>query len=83
MDNKQYSVYILQNSLGRLYIGFTTDLDTRLTQHQNNEGGWTKDKGPWKLVYVEKYTDRKEALRRERYLKQGKANQELRKRLTS
>jgi len=30
-------------------------------------------------VYSETYTDRKEAMSRERYLKQGKANQELRR----
>jgi len=79
METAQYQVYVLQNPRGNLYIGFTTNLDKRLTRHQNNEGGWTRDKGPWSLVYSETYTDRKEAMSRERYLKQGKANQELRR----
>ena len=73
-----YFVYVLRNAEGRLYIGFTSDLDRRVRRHQEGEAGWTRSRGPWTLVYHEAYTDRSEALRRERHLKGGRANQELR-----
>jgi len=73
-------MYVLRNPAGRLYVGFTTDLERRLQQHQNGESRWTRGRGPWELVQVETFTHRVEALRRERALKGGKHNQELRKR---
>ena len=76
-----YFVYVLQNAEGRPYIGFTSDLDKRARQHQEGEAGWTHTRGPWTLVYHETYTDRSEALRRERNLKRGRTNLELRQRL--
>ena len=77
-----YFVYVLRNLQGQLYIGFTTDLDRRVRQHQDGEGGWTKGRGPWELVHHEPFTDRAEAMRREQNLKRGKPNQELRMRFS-
>ena len=77
-----YFVYVLRNPEGRLYIGFTTDLDTRVRQHQDGEGGWTRGRGPWKLVHHETFAKRREAMRRERSLKRGGANQALRRDLS-
>jgi putative endonuclease len=82
METTLYFVYVLRNSKGQLYIGFTNDLEKRVLQHQQDEGGWTRKRGPWELVYYETYTDQAEAIRRERNLKSGRANQELRKRFT-
>jgi putative endonuclease len=82
MTENIFFVYVLKNSDGRLYIGFTTDLERRVSQHQEDKGGWTKGRGPWKLVHHETFTERKEALNRERNLKRGKANRELRYLLT-
>ncbi len=82
MDMPQYFVYVLQNPERRLYIGFTSDLDRRVRQHQEGKGGWTRSRGPWKLVYHEVFTNRLEAMRRERNLKTGKMNKELRMRLS-
>jgi putative endonuclease len=82
MQKSPYFVYVLRNPEGRLYIGFTTDLNKRLHQHQEGEGGWTRRRGPWELVHYETFTDRSEAMRRERNLKRGRTNQELRIRLS-
>ena len=77
-----YFVYVLQNPEGRLYIGFTTNLQRRIHQHQEGKGGWTRGRGPWELVYWETFTNRAEAMRREQNLKRGKTNQILRSILT-
>jgi len=82
MQKSPYFVYVLRNSEGRLYVGFTTDLNKRLHQHQEGEGGWTHGRGPWELVHYETFTNRSEAMRRERNLKRGRTNKELRIRLS-
>ena len=66
--------------MGSLYIGFTTDITRRVQRHQNDEGGWTKGKGPWELVQHEKFADHAQAMRREKTLKSGRSNEELRRR---
>ena len=76
-----YFVYVLRNPQDRLYIGFTSDLERRVQQHQAGEAGWTRGRGPWELVHFETFDDRPEALRRERNLKRGKSNQELRRKI--
>jgi putative endonuclease len=73
-----YYVYVLKNFEGRLYIGFTSNLEERVKRHQDGKAGWTRGRGPWELVHYETFTNRIEALRRERNLKRGKPNKELR-----
>ena len=74
-----YFVYVIRNAEGRIYIGFTTDRDQRIQTHQEGKAGWTHGRGPWELVYHEIYTSRSAAMHRERNLKRGKTNQELRR----
>ena len=75
-----YWVYVLRNPEGTLYVGFTTNLEQRVRRHQQGDGGWTRHHGPWVLVYHEAFTDRVEALGRERNWKRGRTNQELHRR---
>jgi putative endonuclease len=82
MNHKAYYVYVLKNSEGRIYVGFTTNLEKRVRQHQANEGGWTRNRGPWELVYHESFEKRFEAIKRERNLKRGQTNKRLRNELT-
>ena len=76
-----YYVYVLRNPKGQLYIGSTNDLDRRVQQHQQGETRWTRNRGPWELVLSESFPTRADAMRRERNLKRGRANQQLRERL--
>ena len=75
-----YFIYVLRNQQGRLYIGFTENLEQRVWQHGENEASWTRGKGPWELVHHEEYSNRADTLRRERNLKRGRTNQILRDR---
>jgi putative endonuclease len=75
-----FTVYVLRNAQGRLYIGQTEHFKTRLEQHNSGSGRWTSSRGPWELVLSEDYDTRGEAMRRERSLKSGRLNQELRAR---
>ena len=44
-------VYVIQNVEGRFYIGMTTDLEERLSDHNNGVSKWTKHRGPWSIVW--------------------------------
>ncbi|MBP9739027.1 GIY-YIG nuclease family protein [Candidatus Saccharibacteria bacterium] len=68
-----YIVYVLHSSqLGSRYIGQTSNLSKRLSDHNSGESKYTKGKGHWELVYEEHFDTRAEAMRREKYLKTGK-----------
>ena len=68
----------------KLYIGFTNNLKRRLEKHNNGENKSTKLRRPFKLVYCEPYCSNKDALMREKKLKQFKNSyKELKKRLVN
>ena len=73
-----YHVYVLRNSKGQLYIGSTDNLDKRIQQHQQGETRWTRNRGPWEVVLTESFPTRADAMRKEKELKRGRANQQLR-----
>ena len=63
-------VYILRNqSSGRHYIGSTTDLSRRVSDHKRGNTPSTRSRGRWELVYSEECTDLKAARKREREIK--------------
>jgi putative endonuclease len=63
-------VYILQSDDDRYYVGYTTDLERRLSEHQSGKGAkFTRAFGARKIVHRESYDTRSEALRREAEIK--------------
>jgi putative endonuclease len=68
-----YFVYVLQSIKDNsYYIGYTSDIQKRLWEHNFGRTGYTSLKRPWKLIYKEEYKTMKEAVRRERHLKKIK-----------
>ena len=76
-----YYVYILKSlKTNKLYIGHTDDLVRRLEEHNTGRGGkYTRQNGPWKLVYSGSFPDRTSAVRREQFLKSTRGSQEKKK----
>jgi len=68
-----YSVYVIFSERTHIkYTGHTEDLELRLAQHNEGSlGRYTKNKGPWKIIYQENFNSRAEAMAREKYLKTG------------
>lgn len=65
-----YFVYVLRSSIDQqLYVGFSENLDQRLKSHNNGEVTSTQFKRPWERIFYECYTNKADALRREKYLK--------------
>ncbi len=67
-----YYVYILQSQLNQsLYIGFSSNLKTRLKQHNDGKSKATNPFRPYKLIYYESFLNKGDAKHREVYLKSG------------
>ena len=75
-------IYVLRNLEGKLYIGYSRDIKTRLKDHNSGKGSITTKKyGPWELIYCEGYLNQKDALGREKFLKGGSGKKYLKKQL--
>lgn len=78
-----YFVYLIQSKRDEeIYIGYTSNLKVRLSQHNLNKSYSTRGKGPWILIYAEVYRSRKDAQERESRLKYfGRAYSQLKRRI--
>jgi putative endonuclease len=78
----KFYVYILYNlKHDKFYIGQTNCLDARIIEHNSGQVNYTlKYDGGWNLVYYVKYSNRTEAIKREKFLKKQK-NRNFYKRL--
>lgn len=74
MPDSDYHVYILTNWNHRvMYVGSTKDLVRRVKQHKSGNGAvFTRKYAVDRLVYFEKVSGMKNALRREKQLKRWK-----------
>lgn len=71
-------VYILECGNGSFYTGWTNNLQHRVQMHNMGKGAkYTKAHLPVKLVYVEEFEDKSEALRREYEIKQLTRSEKL------
>ena len=78
---KQYCIYILASKKnGTLYIGSTSDLANRISQHKNSAdpNSFTSKYNIKTLVYFEECPDAETMVNRERNLKQWNRNWKLR-----
>ena len=73
-----FEVYVLSSSsTGKRYIGQTSNLSLRLKAHNTGESKYTKNRGPWRVIYQEEFSTRSEAMAREKFLKTGKGREFL------
>ena len=77
-EDKKYYVYIAECSDHSLYTGYTTDIDARITTHNEGLGAkYTRGRLPITLRYVEVFETKSEALKREYAIKQFSKKQKL------
>ena len=63
-------VYILESLVdGDYYKGSSENYEKRLEEHNKGESQFTRIKCPWKLIFVQAFETKREALIRERQLK--------------
>ena len=66
-----YYAYIIKSRNGKIYTGHTSDINRRLKEHNSGRCKTTKTDQNWRLIYREEFPDRREAIRREKWLKSG------------
>lgn len=78
-----YFVYLLESiNLQKWYIGYTPDnVYRRLIKHNSGMVLSTKPYLPWKVIYYEAYSEQRDALGREKFLKSGSGRSFLKKQL--
>ena len=62
-------------SLGKkqvTYVGYTNNLKKRIALHNLNKGAKFTRGRKWKLIYIEKYSSKREAISREYYIKKNR-----------
>lgn len=71
-------IYILESNNGKLYTGYTTDLERRFKEHKSGKGAkFTTAFGAKKLRYSESFTSKSDALKREYQIKQLSRSEKL------
>jgi putative endonuclease len=67
-----YHIYILESiEFGKLYTGYTNDLESRIKKHNSGNVRSTKAYKPYKIIYVENCHNKTIARKRELFLKSG------------
>ena len=70
-----YFVYMLgshKNNKLITYVGYTNNLKNRLKLHNKGEGAKFTRGRTWKIMYIEKYSTKNEAISREYYIKKNR-----------
>lgn len=68
-----YIIGSLKKGDARTYVGWTTDLVSRLDTHNAGLGAKSTRGRKWVLLYAERYKTRSEAMSREWHLKRDRA----------
>ena len=77
-----FYTYVLHSKKDRrLYVGFSTDLKTRIEQHLKGRVEITKNRLPLVLVYYEAFINKKAARDQELFYKTGQGRRVLKNRL--
>ena len=78
MDHKAY-MYVVECRDGSYYTGYTTDVKKRVAVHNSGKGAkYTRARLPVKLIYVEGFDSKEEAMSAEVLLKRKKRVQKER-----
>jgi len=77
-----FYTYVLKSRKdGNLYIGFSSDLKRRISEHNKGLVEITKNRRPFDLIYYEACLDKEKAIEREKVLKTGFGRSYLKRRL--
>jgi putative endonuclease len=77
--DSMFTVYVLKSLRNnKRYIGYTSKTaEVRLSEHNGGSNTFTRQNGPFVLIYTEPYEEKHLAILREKFLKSGKGREFL------
>ena len=66
------TIHVKERSSMRTYVGWSNDLNMRISKHNKGTGAKSTRGWQWELLYVEKFSTRGDAMSREWYLKRDR-----------
>jgi putative endonuclease len=68
-----FTVYVLYSQIhDKHYTGFSSDFEARLASHNLfGKKDWSVRYRPWKVIHVETFENKTDAMKREKWLKSG------------
>ena len=76
--NKMFYIYILKSLKdNKTYVGYTNNVDRRLTEHNSGKNIATKNRRPLELIFSEEFETSIEARKRGLYWKSGGGRRKL------
>ena len=74
METLKFYVYILYSvTVDKFYIGYTSNLEERIIRHNQKSKGFTGQLNDWELKYHEVFSNKHEAMTREKQIKNWKS----------
>ena len=74
-----FFVYVLTSNVKglRFYVGMTSNIEQRLSEHNSGNTKSTKGYIPWQLFFYEEFQTGNDAREREKYLKGGSGKEKI------
>jgi putative endonuclease len=73
-----YTYVLKSNRNSKRYVGYTSKSpEKRLSEHNNGSNIFTRQNGPFVLVYTEEFAEKRGAIQREKFLKSGQGRKFL------
>ncbi|MBP2078547.1 GIY-YIG nuclease family protein [Oceanobacillus polygoni] len=74
----EHVVYMLRCKDDSLYTGYTNNLEHRLNMHESGKGAkYTRGRGPFQVVFVERFSTKEAAMQEEYRIKQLSRNEKM------
>ena len=67
-----YMLKCINDGVNKTYVGYTNNIQLRLSRHNSNKGAKTTKGYKWKVIYKKKFLQKKDAMSYEFKLKKDK-----------
>ena len=83
-NSAMHYTYIIESiKTGRWYYGYTSDLSRRLEGHNKGLNVSTRNRGPWKFIFIREFESKTEAIAFEQVLKRYRNKEFIKNNFTS
>ena len=76
-----YTYALYSRKYDKIYVGSTSDIEKRLSNHNEGKSRYTKRYIPWELIHCEEFPTRSSAKKREKELKTHQGRDFIRKKI--